>query len=108
LSSPETLIGDTYRTLNNFFLCIFKHVQSLFVSWSHVLKKCHFIFYRAASSNQTIMFGGKNPFFDRGDPRLRSIPFPTRRATLNEVQRVWLHLATVELIGKITFFLTFF
>ncbi|XP_046452229.1 ankyrin repeat and zinc finger domain-containing protein 1-like [Daphnia pulex] len=77
-----------------------EHVQSLFISWCDVLKKCHFILYRAASSNQTIMFGGKNPFFDRSDPRLRSIPFPTRRATLNEVQRVWLHLATVELVDE--------
>ena len=53
------------------------------------------------------MFGGKNPFFDRGDPRLRSIPFPTRRATLNEVQRVWLHLATIELVGKFKFLVQF-
>lgn len=46
------------------------------------------------------MFGGKNPFFDRSDPRLRSIPFPTRRATLKEVQGVWLQLATIEFVGK--------
>ncbi|KAI9554096.1 hypothetical protein GHT06_019368 [Daphnia sinensis] len=77
-----------------------EHVQSLFICWCDVLKKCNMIFYRAASSNQTIMFGGKNPFFDRSDARLRSIPFPTRRATLKEVRRVWLQLATIELVGK--------
>ncbi|KAK4008263.1 hypothetical protein OUZ56_013410 [Daphnia magna] len=75
-----------------------EHVQSLFICWCDVLKKCNVIFYRAASSNQTIMFGGKNPFFDRCDQRLRSIPFPTRRATLKEVRRVWLQLATIELV----------
>ena len=46
------------------------------------------------------MFGGKNPFFDRADPRLRSIPFPTRRATQKEVQRVWLCLASIQLLGE--------
>lgn len=57
--------------------------------------------YRAASSNQTILFGGKNHLFDRNDPRLRSIPFPTRRATLKEVKRVWLTLATIQLLSKL-------
>ena len=78
-----------------------QHVQSTFSSWANILNECNLIFYRAASSNQTILFGGKNPVFDKADSRLRSIPFPTRRATQKEVERVWLELATIQLLeGK--------
>ena len=102
------MISVNLSCYNLFIVIVSQHVQSLFIAWCDMLKQCHLIFYRATSSNQTIMFGGKNPFFDRTDPRLRSIPFPTRRATLKEVQRVWLNLATVELIGKLIFIVLFF
>ena len=91
-------IAILHFVLHLFYL---QHVQSTLTSWSDELNRCHLIFYRAASSNQTILFGGKTPIFDKTDFRLRSIPFPTRRATLKEVKRVWLALATIEIRGII-------
>ena len=82
------------------FIHVEQHVQGTLESWRSELDQCQLLFYRAASSNQTILFGGKNPPLERADGRLRSIPFPTRRATLKEVQRVCQCLATVEIIGK--------
>jgi len=72
-------------------------VHSILTSWTDELNRCDLIFCRAASSNQTILFGGKTAIFNKTDSRLRSIPFPTRRATLKEVKRVWLGLATIDL-----------
>ena len=57
------------------------------------------MFYRAASGNANVLFGGREPPLDRRDPRLRSIPFPTRRATFSEVKRVHELLATVRCHG---------
>jgi len=74
-----------------------EHVHSILTSWTDELNRCNLIFCRAASSNHTILFGGKTAVFDKTDPRLRSIPFPTRRATLKEVKRVWLGLATIDI-----------
>lgn len=34
------------------------------------------------------------------DSRIRSIPFPTRRPTFNEVKRVHQELSSVQLLGK--------
>ena len=38
------------------------------------------------------------------DPRLRSIPFATRRPTFNEVKRVHAELSTVEILGEFTIY----
>ena len=45
--------------------------------------------------NAAAIFGGDAPPLARGDPRLRSVPFPTRRPTYAEAKRVARTLLTV-------------
>lgn len=81
---------------------IFQHIQDLFRLWAPDVVKCDLIFYRAVGrSNNGILFSGSNPPLLRGDPRLRTIPFPTKRATFNEVKRVHSLLSTVFIYGNL-------
>merc|ERR1719266_2787838 len=94
--------GASLRRYNEASLA--QHVQDIVQSWQQeYLSKCHLIFYRAASSNRKILFGSvtgstkNNPILGNEDPRVRSIPFPTRRATFKEVKRVHQLLITIQL-----------
>lgn len=91
--------GATLRRHNE--VALIKDIQDLLQSWNTDLQKCSCIFYRAPSFNRVALFRGKNPPFKKNDPRLRNIPFPTRRATFNEVQRVYRLLSTLECFGEI-------
>jgi hypothetical protein len=77
-----------------------QHIQDITREWAEPLAACHLIFYSAAASNLTVLFGGSRPALERSDPRLRSIPFQTRRATLQEVKRVQQVLGRVELLDR--------
>ena len=70
------------------------------MDWREKLAACNLILFRAVSSNNALLFGGKNPILNKLDERLRSIPIPTRRATFAEVKRVFKELTTVEVLGK--------
>ena len=71
-----------------------------FQEWKTELASCDLIFHRASSNNSRALFGGRRPGLTRGDPRLRNIPFPTKRATFKEVKRVQEVLARVEVLTK--------
>ncbi|PIK33505.1 putative ankyrin repeat and zinc finger domain-containing protein 1 [Apostichopus japonicus] len=73
-----------------------ENVGSLLRSWKDELDKCSCIFIRAPSYNRSVIFSGKKAFLQSHDKRIRTIPFPTRRPTLKEVQRVWNVLSSVE------------
>ncbi|XP_071811917.1 tRNA endonuclease ANKZF1-like isoform X2 [Apostichopus japonicus] len=73
-----------------------ENVGSLLRSWKEELDKCSCIFIRAPSYNRSVIFSGKKALLDSHDKRIRTIPFPTRRPTLKEVQRVWSVLSSVE------------
>ncbi|XP_026277255.1 ankyrin repeat and zinc finger domain-containing protein 1 [Frankliniella occidentalis] len=82
-----------------------QHVQELISTWGDHFNSCNLIFYRAVGpNNRSVLFGGKNPPLDKTDSRLRTIPFPTRRATYNEVQRVHGILSFIEVHGLETEF----
>ena len=72
---------------------------------SDQLKGCSLIFYRAAGNNKKVLFASptanskEKPILERRDPRVRSIPFPTRRATFSEVKRIHSVLVKVEVHG---------
>ena len=68
--------------------------------WKVELASCDLVFHRASSNNSRALFGGRRPGLTRGDPRLRNIPFPTKRATFKEVKRVQEVLARVEVLTK--------
>ncbi|XP_022238619.1 ankyrin repeat and zinc finger domain-containing protein 1-like isoform X2 [Limulus polyphemus] len=89
--------GASLRRHNE--MAIIQDIQTLLNSWSDELQTCDRIFYRAPSFNRVTLFGNKNPPFKKNDPRLRTIPFPTRRATFSEVQRIHRILATLECFG---------
>ena len=77
--------GASLRRYNE--MALIQHVQDIVRLWKEELATCDIIFFRAASGNRQVLFGGKEPPLDRKDPRLRSIPFPTKRATFAEVKR---------------------
>ncbi|KAM9347740.1 tRNA endonuclease ANKZF1 [Symphorus nematophorus] len=79
-----------------------KDIQDLLVSWAEHLRDASAIFVRAPSYNKTIFFGGRAAPLDKKDPRIRTLPFATRRATFRETQRVHEVLSTVHIYGKDT------
>lgn len=88
-------------------MCTHKHlcnllqdIQDLLVSWAEHLKEASAIFVRAPSYNKTIFFGGRAAPLGKKDPRIRTLPFATRRATFREVQRVHEVLSTIHVYGK--------
>ena len=97
-SSQPKSAGASLRRYNE--LQLLQHIQDITQEWASQLAACHLIFYRAAASNRTALFGGKSPALQRGDPRLRSIPFPTKRATFKEVKRVQEVLGRLEVLGS--------
>ncbi|KAJ1527051.1 hypothetical protein ONE63_008592 [Megalurothrips usitatus] len=90
--------GASLRRYNE--QALVQHVQDLISTWAEHFKTCNLIFYRAVGPhNRAVLFGGKTPPLDKTDRRLRTIPFPTRRATFSEVKRVHGMLSFMELHG---------
>ncbi|KAL7385333.1 hypothetical protein ABVT39_019563 [Epinephelus coioides] len=79
-----------------------KDIQDLLVSWAEHLKEASAIFVRAPSYNKSIFFGGRPAPLDKKDPRVSTLPFPTRRATFREAQRVHEVLSAIHVYGKET------
>ncbi|XP_051260184.1 ankyrin repeat and zinc finger domain-containing protein 1 isoform X2 [Dicentrarchus labrax] len=79
-----------------------KDIQDLLLSWAEHLKEASAIFVRAPSYNKSIFFGGRAAPLDKKDPRIRTLPFATRRATFREAKRVHEVLSTVHVYGKDT------
>ncbi|XP_019945650.2 tRNA endonuclease ANKZF1 isoform X2 [Paralichthys olivaceus] len=92
--------GAALRRYNE--AALVKDIQDLLVTWAEHLKEAAAVFIRASSYNKTIFFSGLAAPLDKKDPRIRTIPFPTRRATFREVKRVHEVLSTVHVYGKDT------
>lgn len=82
-------------------MSLMQHIQGITEVWADHFRSCQLIFYRATSSNKNALFSGKNSVLNRNDERLRTIPFPTKRATFNEVKRVHEVLSKVEILGTV-------
>ena len=54
------------------------------------------MFVHAPSANAAPLFYGEAPPLSRGDPRVRSVPFTSRRPTFSETKRVAQMLLTVS------------
>jgi len=85
---------------NAFVVVLLQDIQDLLESWAELLTEASAIFLRAPSYNKTTFFGGRDAPLDKKDPRIRTLPFVTRRATFREVQRVHSLLSTVQTFGK--------
>ena len=91
--------------MHQHFCNLLQDIQDLLLSWVEHLKEASAIFVRAPSYNKTIFFGGRTAPLDKKDPRIRTLPFATRRATFREVQRVHEVLSTVQIYGKLNYIL---
>lgn len=72
-------------------------MRDLMTSWSGYIEESSCIFIRTPKHNRSVLIGdaGSKAPFERGDPRLRDLPFPTRRPTLKEVTSAHARLATI-------------
>ncbi|KAJ4430698.1 hypothetical protein ANN_19289 [Periplaneta americana] len=104
-SHPKSA-GASLRRYNE--AALIQHVQDIMDSWSSQLGSCGLILYRAVGHNRNVLFSGRNPPLNKNDPRLRTIPFATRRATFSEVKRVHDILSSAEMYGSAESFKTVF
>ena len=77
-------------------------IRELIASWSGHVEEASAIFIRTPKYGKGVFIGdgstgsgGGNAPFSRTDPRLRNIPFATRRPTVKEAQNVHSKLATI-------------
>ncbi|XP_030310418.1 ankyrin repeat and zinc finger domain-containing protein 1 isoform X2 [Calypte anna] len=98
-SAPRSA-GASLRRHNEAVLL--KDIQDLLAAWAQHLNEAQRIFLRAPRHSRALLFGGRNPPLNRGDPRVCHIPISTRRATLREVLRVHTVLASLQVYGKDT------
>lgn len=76
-----------------------KDIQALLQTWNDRLKSCELIFVHAPSANRRVLFGegeGVGRSLDPGDPRIRNLPFTTKRPTVNELKRSFVELSTIK------------
>ncbi|KAI7839248.1 hypothetical protein COHA_006946 [Chlorella ohadii] len=72
-----------------------RDVAEALAGWQELLAGCDLVFVHAPSSNWQQLFGGEQPLLDRADPRIRRVPFTTRRPTFSETKRVMRILVTL-------------
>ena len=70
-------------------------IELLSIEWKSALSECSLILIAAPGSNGKILFSGDSPVLSKSDPRVRKIPFVTRRPTFSETKRVARVLLTV-------------
>nr|XP_023695697.1 ankyrin repeat and zinc finger domain-containing protein 1 isoform X1 [Paramormyrops kingsleyae] len=92
--------GAALRRYNE--AALVKDVQDLLEGWSEHLREASVIFLRVPSYSRTMFFGGRQAPLDKSDPRVRTVPFATRRATFCEIRRVHDCLSTLHIYGKDT------
>ncbi|OQR68869.1 ankyrin repeat and zinc finger domain-containing protein 1-like [Tropilaelaps mercedesae] len=88
--------GASLRRYNEKTLMEKSH--AILKTWSE-LDRCSVILFRAlGADNRSILFGGSDPVFRKGDIRLRTIPMVTRRPTVKELDRIYGVLTTVKVV----------
>ncbi|XP_077176884.1 tRNA endonuclease ANKZF1 isoform X2 [Paroedura picta] len=98
-SMPKSA-GASLRRYNE--SALLKDIQELLASWVEHLQGTQRIFLRAPHTNRARFFSSRNGPLQQNDPRIRGIPFSTRRATFHEVQRVHRALSSLQVYGKDT------
>ena len=98
-SSHPKSAGASLRRYNE--MSLLQHIQDIMAEWGEYFNLCQLVFYRATASNKNKLFGAQTSVIPRNDPRLRTIPFQTRRPTFKEVKRVHELLSRVEVVGKL-------
>ena len=88
--------GSSLRRYNE--VALEQEIRSLLSEWKKLIDECQLVFVRATgSANRRILFGpyeGQALHFN--DPRNRTFPFSTRRATQSELMRAFVELTRVK------------
>ncbi|MBW0497789.1 hypothetical protein O181_037504 [Austropuccinia psidii MF-1] len=95
---PAKSAGAHLRRYNE--LSLTQDIQDLMNSWSDSIKQSELIFIRSSKSNLKIFFNTPDEDlefkFQRRDPRIRNLPFVTKRPTLNELKRCFNELTRIK------------
>ncbi|KAG6890979.1 hypothetical protein C0992_011738 [Termitomyces sp. T32_za158] len=75
---------------------IVRDIRNLLSEWRDEIDACERIWIRASGSNRKIFLGYDDAVIQKGDDRLRTFPFPTRRPTQSELARCLLELTRVK------------
>lgn len=95
-SSAPKSAGASLRRHNEAALA--QDVRNLLNSWKDEhLNECVYIFLHAPHYHKHVLYDGKSAPLERKDPKLRGIPFPTRRPTLKELERVHRELFSLQI-----------
>ena len=88
--------GASIRRYNE--MALESEIRALLTDWKELIDKSELIFTRATgSSNRRIIFGPYDgQVLQHGDPRHRTFPFSTRRATQAELMRAFVELTRVK------------
>ena len=78
-----------------------QEVQELLASWSPHVIEADAIFIRTPKTHQSMFTGGQRSPLSKEDPRVRGIPFATKRPTLKEVKCVHSCLASIYVGVKV-------
>lgn len=91
--------GSSLRRANE--AALEKDIRELLDSWKEALKDVSSIYIRAnGPANRKILMNYPNAPILHTDPRIKSLPFSTRRATATEVKRAWAELSHVKVEDK--------
>ncbi|KAH9840133.1 uncharacterized protein C8Q71DRAFT_745943 [Rhodofomes roseus] len=71
-------------------------IRNLLQDWSEEIEHCERIFIRASVSNRRIFLDYEGAVIEKGDERLRTFPFPTRRPTQSELTRCLMELTRAK------------
>ncbi|KAK7056226.1 hypothetical protein VNI00_002778 [Paramarasmius palmivorus] len=71
-------------------------IRNLLSDWADEIDECELIFIRASGSNRKIFIDYDGCIITKGDERLRTFPFPTRRPTQSEITRCLNELTFVK------------
>ncbi|EFP89598.1 hypothetical protein PGT21_004681 [Puccinia graminis f. sp. tritici] len=81
---------------------LFQDIQALLKAWNEPISQSDLVFIRSSKSNLKTFFKNKDEpdgyKLTRGDPRVRSLPFVTKRPTFNELKRCFNELTRVKII----------
>ena len=88
--------GSSLRRYNE--IALEQDIRALLTEWKDSINSCQLIFVRATgSSNRRIFFGPYDgQVLRQNDPRNRTFPFSTRRATQSELMRSFVELTRVK------------
>ncbi|PLW33340.1 hypothetical protein PCASD_17996 [Puccinia coronata f. sp. avenae] len=96
--------GASLRRYNE--LSLSQDIQTWLKTWAEPIHHSELVFIRASKSNLATFISSKSGSKDeaegykltRGDPRVRSLPFVTKRPTFNELKRCFNELTRVKIV----------